>query len=543
MKNFSKTRLISFFVSLIFISLILFFRNQYLYTTIVDDAYIFFRYTENLVAGFGFVWNAGENPVEGYTSFLYLVFLYFAKLCSFDLELFSISFGVINSAFAFYVIFLLFQNINNNLVKENLFTAFLIMVSPIFLYWTSAGMETAFFSMFLLLTVYFFLFEETPGIKNQSFPLFILFKGFMFGLLCLIRFEAVLFFLLSVWYLMRKNQSLYRLYFNKKVLIFSIGFGIIFGAFFVWRWIYFGFFFPNTYYAKTGGGLAQILNGVDYTFNSLKAIYGSGWILILFVFCFIKPGKIKAAEIYLFSLATVQLISTILLGGDHFYPGRFIIPVLPFLLIFLPQALHNFLNLNQMKKASSNLILSAMFLIMLSILSNKLPYRQAIKGIENFINNRSDTVVNYYPPANGYVPEWQHGWILMGRTMNKIAEPNEQIAAIPIGALAYYSKINVIDMVGIVDPAISHSELSEKIDEWIPGHNKGSGKYILSKQPEYIQLVDYLTKKPQANPDLKSLRFKSRKEIWESLEFHTNYEFFPVKVEGGWYYNLYKNKF
>ena len=32
----------------------------------------------------------------------------------------------------------------------------------------------------------------------------------------------------------------------------------------VWRWFTFGYLFPNTYYAKTGGGLAQLRGGLDY---------------------------------------------------------------------------------------------------------------------------------------------------------------------------------------------------------------------------------------------------------------------------------------
>ena len=39
-----------------------------------DDAYISFRYAENLALGRGLVWNEGER-VEGYTNFLWTVIL------------------------------------------------------------------------------------------------------------------------------------------------------------------------------------------------------------------------------------------------------------------------------------------------------------------------------------------------------------------------------------------------------------------------------------------------------------------------------------
>ena len=41
----------------------------------VDDSFIFFRYAENLASGYGFAWNIGEPPVEGQSSFFWLLLL------------------------------------------------------------------------------------------------------------------------------------------------------------------------------------------------------------------------------------------------------------------------------------------------------------------------------------------------------------------------------------------------------------------------------------------------------------------------------------
>ncbi|MGB5138377.1 MAG: hypothetical protein WBP29_07570, partial [Candidatus Zixiibacteriota bacterium] len=43
-----------------------------------DDAYISFRYAENLINGDGLVFNIGER-VEGYTNFLWVILLALAK--------------------------------------------------------------------------------------------------------------------------------------------------------------------------------------------------------------------------------------------------------------------------------------------------------------------------------------------------------------------------------------------------------------------------------------------------------------------------------
>jgi hypothetical protein len=42
---------------------------------VVDDAYIIFRYSRNLAAGFGLAWDPGAAPVEGYTSFLWVMIM------------------------------------------------------------------------------------------------------------------------------------------------------------------------------------------------------------------------------------------------------------------------------------------------------------------------------------------------------------------------------------------------------------------------------------------------------------------------------------
>src|SRR4029077_14214540 len=65
----------------------------------VDDAYIAFRYGWNLMHGQGLVFNPGDH-VEGYTSFLWTVFMAPWTTAPADIVWFSITFGVIASCIA-----------------------------------------------------------------------------------------------------------------------------------------------------------------------------------------------------------------------------------------------------------------------------------------------------------------------------------------------------------------------------------------------------------------------------------------------------------
>ena len=40
-----------------------------------EDAYILYRYSENLAGGHGIVWNVGETPTDGATDFLWMLVL------------------------------------------------------------------------------------------------------------------------------------------------------------------------------------------------------------------------------------------------------------------------------------------------------------------------------------------------------------------------------------------------------------------------------------------------------------------------------------
>jgi hypothetical protein len=524
----------------VFIAVVAFLRSNYIYTTIVDDAYIFFRYAENIVNGYGFVWNINEQPIEGYSSFLYLTVLIFAKLVTIDLEFFSIIFGVLTSTFTLYFTFLIYQLIYHNREESELakiITVAIIAISPAFLYWSVTGMETSFYSMFLLLTIYYFL--KLPNTIKTN-----LFKGILFGLLCVLRFEAALFFLAALYYLVKDDRSLIKIKIDRLAIMFVLGYTIIFGTYFLWRWCYFGYFLPNTFYAKTGGGLQQITGGFLYIIKALRLFYGFAWIPLIIVIFFFKKNMLTGKGVFLFCIGLVSILTTIFIGGDHFHYGRFVLPVLPLLFVFFPSLIDR-MQSTQLKylKLKTNYRLTVLLIVIVALLIVKPVYQESFSGFQNLLEGKKEILAVYDRSAEEDIIEWQHGWILMGTKLKQIANKDEYIACVPIGAIGYYSKMNVIDMVGIVDPVIAHEQiLPNHLEKWTPGHTKGDGKYILSKKPKYIQLSDYLTRSPLKQPHERSKQFTSAREIWESEELHQDYEFYPVEVIDGWYYNLFKRK-
>ncbi|MEI6504038.1 MAG: hypothetical protein WCP21_23750, partial [Armatimonadota bacterium] len=55
----------------------------------VDDSFITYRYSQHLAAGVGPTWNPGERPLEGYTTFLWMIVMTVPHLLRLDPVLFG----------------------------------------------------------------------------------------------------------------------------------------------------------------------------------------------------------------------------------------------------------------------------------------------------------------------------------------------------------------------------------------------------------------------------------------------------------------------
>ena len=496
-------------------------------TTFVDDSYIFLRIAENAVNGHGFVWNINESPLEGYTSFLYfLINIIAVKLFS-QPELFLQIFGIATSIVTIVLVYFLYNDINPLLKTENLVTSVLVAISPCFIYWSTAGMETSFYMMFLMFSLLIY-------IKKSESAISYIVTGGLFAILYLIRPESIVFFIYALIF------SAYKLFKGGSeskwlfLLCMVLGFELIFAPYFFWHLKYFGALFPNSYYAKIGGGVYQIKGGASYLFIHGKKLFSKGWYIIIPIMSLFFFEKKNYKQLFLLGLAVISILITVIDGGDHFDYARFLFPILPLLLIPFPSSL---------KKAYSffrNKINYTLFCFIIPVMILLVNIKDPMYT-EFIFKPKKPFAVENNNLNEGY--NWQVGFIKMGKTLNRISKSGETLAVIPVGAIGYFSHIKILDMVGILNSDIAREPFVEKyIKNWRPGHNKGDGYYILEQKPNYIQLVDYLTISPQSIPGPHGLFFKSVIEIWNSPVFHAEYEFCPIKLSEGIYYNLYRRK-
>jgi arabinofuranosyltransferase len=455
-----------------------------------DDPYITFRYVENVASGKGFVFNEGDK-LEGYSNFLFLIMLLPFKIIGMNLlgaaKLMGF-FLYLSTVFLFFSF--IFQHYRD-IKPYHLISVFLLALSGTGALWALSGMETA-VSIFCVAFAWMLFGKEikqkSPGIPWSA--IFILFaamnrpEGAVF-------FFALLPFLIFLWF---KNANL-----RKYIIFWLILFLIPYGIYNLWRIIYFGKLFPNTFYAKaTGAFLPQLKAGIKYIWAFfLRNPYF--FIIIPFLPLFFK--KRKSMEISTAAaLVFAQLIFILLCGGDWMPLGRFIAPVLvPLFFLFQETLIFIF---NQLKKRDPGfkkrdaLSLVCIILIITGIVMQYKATRPIVYSAKT---------KNLYRPH-----------IEIGIWFRENVPEGSLLAAEEAGIIPYYSKLPFIDLLGLVDSHIAHKKGAM--------HFKHDVGYVLSRKPVYILLytLNPVNSKTALNP-----RLDSGRRFIESEEFNKKYS--PVK--------------
>ena len=225
----------------------------------LDDAFITFRYAENLVAGHGPVYNPGER-VEGYTNFLWMLLLAGLHGLGADTVLAARLLGGL-LALAGTALLCVGDRIAPVLPRRvALAAALLATSSPLVTRWSMSGMEVSLLLLLLLSAALVHLRDRAAPTSGQAVLL-----GGLCALASMTRPDAGLLFaalsadrLWQVW----RHGARARL---PHALLFGLTFGLLYGGYFAWRWSYYGWFLPNTFYVKVGSSVDQAIRGLYYT--------------------------------------------------------------------------------------------------------------------------------------------------------------------------------------------------------------------------------------------------------------------------------------
>jgi hypothetical protein len=450
---------------------------QLLGTWVLDDAFISFRYARNLVEGHGLNFNPGGELVEGYTNFLWTMLMAGVLALGLEPVLYA---QVLTSGLALATLIVVYKLAEAwwpGYPSLALLAPLLLALNPSFLLYTvrGSGMETALVTLLALAALWLIWRAET--LQGG------LLAGVGCALLVLARPDGALVPLAGgLWLGMLALRQGWRSPPALALAGLVFGFVILYGPYFVWRYSYYGYLLPNTFYAKTGATLAQVQRGLVYTqdFFATPGLYGLLVLLGLSLSGLFwrrhanEPSTGIASPaplLWLFLLLTVAYVVAV--GGDHFPLGRFFVPILPPLMLLLSYGALTAWELHShLPRAVGPAAAAVAVLALLVILAGgvwQLPASDSRAAEQPVWREHKVTMKN----------------IDVGHWLRRNTPPDTVVSTGIAGALPYYAERRVIDMLGLNDVYIAHLEV-DTMGQGIAGAEKIDVGYVLDQQPDYI---------------------------------------------------------
>lgn len=211
-----------------------------------DDAFITMRVVDNLVHGYGPTWNVAER-VQVFTHPLWMLLLSLTYALIPNEILAPVVLSVVFSAAVIGVI-IAFHKHDEMAASINLLLLFL---AQSFMHYASSGLENPATNFFMAAFVLFFL-RFTQENAYHLAPTHILLLGLITSASLLNRLDTAVFFAPAMFYVLIKNFR------GKTFGMLALSMVPVL-AWFVFSIIYYGFFFPNTAYAKLNTGIPNLM--------------------------------------------------------------------------------------------------------------------------------------------------------------------------------------------------------------------------------------------------------------------------------------------
>lgn len=470
-------------------AVLLLFFHAYSYNYVVDDAYISYRYAANLVAGNGLVFNPDER-VEGYTNFLWVILTALGMQAGADPVLLTKVLCFALSALTLLVVHVYAGRLLDLKGPLRLLPLLLIAASPAVAVWSLGGLETTCFSFLVTLAV----LAHLKSLRSGDVPIA---SSVALLLASLTRPEGLLFAgILLLDYIRRRPGG-------RALAVWLLPFVAGYVPYFIWRYSYYGYLLPNTFYAKTGGGLSHAIRGLSYVRGYF--VSAGGWLHVFALVCLALDRKRWGL---VFAVCVAWMAYVVIVGGDGLAMYRFIVPVIPLLFLLVAGGIKETLSrLSASRGHTPGAVLLAVIIA-------------------------AGALTTFYPsvssPEKDFVLEdrvrVQGNWVPIGKWLATYARPGESIAVTAVGALPYYSGLHTIDMLGITDAHIAHREMPRG-GAGIAGHEKHDMEYVLSRRPTYIFHYPFFTRRAVITRDQFVTEWNpGMMYLFESQDFRRMYE-------------------
>ncbi|MBW1844462.1 MAG: hypothetical protein JRJ05_08990 [Deltaproteobacteria bacterium] len=423
---------------------------------VIDDAFIAFRYAEHFVQGHGLVFNIGER-VEGYTCFLWVMLLSLPAALGLDLVVASKILGALFALVTVVVTARFFPSDSAASPRIRWLAPGLLIGNAAVGMWAVHGLETALFALLLTLAL------RADGREGGEPPSRAGIAGVWYGLASLTRPEGMIAFFASLVFRGVAGRGSWK---DRKILQHALVYGAIVLPHFLWRYFYYGYPLPNTYYAKVAMSWPLVVRGGEYAVG----FFGGFGALLFLALPFALWVARRDRKIALLAFVTGALLCAVVLEGGDGFPGyRFLVPIAPALYLLVQTGVEELIRLSR-QAGRWRLFARVAFLIV-------------VLGVPLHAYHMFGSAIEEARGADKFTRRLT----FVGQALRKVLPPATRIALNPVGAVPYYSGLYTIDMLGLTDEHIAHTDVTMQTGGYA-GHEKGDGEYILDRAPEVILL-------------------------------------------------------
>jgi hypothetical protein len=435
-----------------------------LFDWIVDDAGISFAYARNLAHGYGLVSQPGMTPVEGYSNFLWVILITpFFWLGLFDPYVTPKVLSLILIAMSYWYAHKSMRLLTDGSILPSAIALTLLSLNTSFIVWTCSGLENPLTVLLVAILTYLLI----SAVKFGEFDWR---NGTLMGLttaaLALTRPDGIVYALV---FPMAVGLAWLppRLVSTKSIIRSTAGYAgtitVVLGSFLLFRFLYYGDLYPNTYYKKGGphasdlvslltlqGGYITKLRDVLAAFFGAKLWLIVGIAFIVWLVLVVQRRGRWRLDAVLLATTGLALIIHLLLLRDWMGENRFATAF--FLLGYMSLTIIGYRVFTQRLASHRRYPIAVVAVLVVAV------------GLTVYVNHRrlgdfySHPVVPFADVVERYADKFNAYAKYLGVEDGSVLLPD-------LGGTLYYCNLTVYDLAGLCDPVIARTMgLNQKRD-------------------------------------------------------------------------------
>ena len=459
------------------------------YDFVTDDAYISFVFARNLAEHGQLTFNLGDH-VEGYTNFLWTFILALLMVVGVPAAWAAKALGTAFGLGTLVVTFRLGERLLGRGAPLASLAPLLLACSSGFACWSSGGLETQLYTFLIAVALDAYVAAQ-PGVARDDAAAARALRrmAIALALSAMTRPEGLLLAALFVVHRLASNVAgARRLRPTRGELVACAWFLGLWAPWFAWRWWYYGWPFPNTYYVKAAGAAVP---GYERKMHAHGWHYVGRWVeqtrlvwtsplLVAGVLAWPRTARFAFTSLVVV-IGGVYLGYAASVGGDFMGLHRFIMPLFVLAALLVALGVDRVAALAGRADARAPLLAGGVLGLVVALgfgLDQQALTDRSLRTLA------ADQGID----TPGYLKLYAHDRLLIGERLRACVQPDDFAIYGGVGALPWTARLPGVDVFGLVSDEVAH-RVPRTRDR--PGHNKWAPDALLEEYRPTIILHCY----------------------------------------------------